>query len=255
MKKVWKYIISLLVVIILASAGTIYYFLNVKTYDTADQEIEEIIESEYDIVLPVDIGSKDSETPVESTDETEVNKGEEDSSETATDETNTGSEENTTTNTKNTITDKNSSDTEKPNKDSTTTTKPSGGNTNSTPKEETEITVKNIKDKYRPVFQSLESQANGKIDALMARAIGEYHQKKANNASISYSYFYQKYTSAGRDLESKTDSTFNYIYNALEKELKENGYSGSHAKVFREQYEETKKARESALLNKAREAL
>jgi ABC-type cobalt transport system substrate-binding protein len=253
MKKIWKYIISILVVIILATAGTIYYFLNVKTYDTADQEIEKIIESEYDIVLPDESESTVSKTPAESTDETDENKEEVGSSETVNEKTNT--DDTTSTNSKNTSNDKNNSATTIPNKNPQTTTKPSGKDTTSTSKEETEVTVKNIKDKYRPVFQSLESQANGKIDALMSRAIGEYHQKKANNASISYSYFYQKYTAAGRDLEGKTDSTFNYIYNALENELKEQGYSASHAKVFREQYEETKRARESALLNKAKEAL
>lgn len=253
MKKIWKYLISILVVVILASAGTIYYFLNVKTYDTADEEIEEIIETDYDIILP-DESKNGSETPAGSTGETDEIKDEE-ASDTNSQETNNNSEDSTSTNSKNTNTEKNSSATTKPNKNSQTTTKSSEKDTTSTSEEVTEATVKNIKDKYRPVFQSLESQANGKIDALMSRAISEYHQKKASNASISYSYFYQKYTSAGRDLEGKTDSTFNYIYNALENELKEQGYSVSHAKVFREQYEETKRARESALLNKAKEAL
>lgn len=256
MKKVWKYILSFLLVIILATAGTIYYFLNVKTYDIADEEIEEIVESDFDIVLP---GKEDS---IQSNNNETSNSND---SNTKSNETDSDSENNVANgDTSNTIvetgekssesTDNNQTDTKESGKDSTT--KPTSNNQpNKNTKPTNEVTVKQIKDLYRPVFKSLQSQANGKIDSLVSRAIGEYRAQQSNGESISYSYFYQKYSSAGRDLEAKTDDAFNYIYNALEKELKDNGYSTSHAKDFRDQYEVSKKERESLLLAKAKEAL
>jgi ABC-type cobalt transport system substrate-binding protein len=259
MKKVWKYILSILLVIILATAGTIYYFLNVKTYDTADEEIEEIIESDYEIDLPIIDYTPDS-TIEEKGDDTGTNNNADESSTdkdkntddinnseqtTGTDKTTTGSTGSNNPVVNNTGTN--------PSKNTASGTKQPAKNTS--PEETTEITVANIKDLYRPVFQSLESQANGKIDSLLSRAVGEYHAKKAEGATISYSYFYQKYTSAGRDLEAKTDVAFSTIYKALEKDLKKHGYSQSHANDFKEQYAATKKARESALIAKAKEAL
>jgi ABC-type cobalt transport system substrate-binding protein len=254
MKKVWKYILSILLVVILASAGTIYYFLNIKTYDIADEEVKEIIESEYDIILPGEPGfpevvnnnNNDSTNSGESSTDSGSNVTNDDNSEAGGSTSDNKSDATSTTGKTNTgkvVPNKNSTNnSSKPNKDTN----------GSTEQEETVMTIKN---KYRPVFQSLESQANSKIDALLSKAFGEYQSKKNNGEAISYSYFYQKYTSAGRALENNTDGAFNYIYKALENELKAHGYSTTHAKAFKEQYEETKKARESALLNKAKEAL
>jgi ABC-type cobalt transport system substrate-binding protein len=253
MKKVWKYILSILLVIILATAGTIYYFLNVKTYDTADEEIEEIIESDYEIDLPIIDHTPDA-TIEDKANDTGTNNNEDESS-TDTDNSNNNNDQTTgtdktTTGSKNPVSNNTGTN---PSKNTSSGTKQPAKNTS--PEEKIEITVANIKDLYRPVFQSLESQANGKIDSLLSRAVGEYHAKKAEGATISYSYFYQKYTSAGRDLEAKTDVAFNTIFKALEKDLKKHGYSQSHANDFKEQYAATKKARESALIAKAKEAL
>jgi ABC-type cobalt transport system substrate-binding protein len=256
MKKVWKYILSFLLVIIIATAGTIYYFLNVKTYDIADEEIKEIVESDFDIVLPGEENSLPYNN--EENSNSNDNNGSKKSNETKSDS------DNSSTNgaTSHSIDDNKNSDSTGNNQtgtnesDKNTTTKPNSNNQptkNTSPT--TEVTVKQIKDLYRPVFKSLQSQANGKIDSLVSRAIGEYRAQQANGESISYSYFYQKYSSAGKELEAKTDGAFNYIYNSLENKLKEHGYSTSHAKDFRDQYEISKKERESLLLAKAREAL
>jgi ABC-type cobalt transport system substrate-binding protein len=256
MKKVWKYILSFLLVIILATVGTIYYFLNVKTYDIADEEIKEIVESDFEIVLPGAENSLPSNNDENSN--SNNNNGATKSNETETDSENSSAVGVTS----NSIDDNKSSEstgnsqTDTNESDKNTTTKPNSNNQpnkNTTPTKE--VTVKQIKDLYRPVFKSLQSQANGKIDSLVSRAIGEYRTQQSNGESISYSYFYQKYSSAGKELEAKTDDAFNYIYNALENELKNNGYSTSHAKDFRNQYEVSKKERESLLLAKAREAL
>jgi ABC-type cobalt transport system substrate-binding protein len=242
MKKVGKVILSILLIIILAAAGTIYYFLNVKTYDVADEKVEEIIETEYEIILPDDIEGDDI-SDVNMPYEGNNNK----SGGTEGVSTENANENDFTDDKEINNTPVNSAITSKP----VQTKEPKAKTT----KDSTVVTVKNIKDKFRPVFQSLESQASNKIDAIISLAFGEYQDKKANGELISYSYFYQKYTAAGRDLESKTDSAFEYIYTALEKDLIKYGYSATHGKVFREQYEETKKEREAALLNKAKEAL
>jgi hypothetical protein len=263
MKKAWKYILAILLVLIIGAAGTAYYFLNIKTYDVADEKIDEIIETEYEIELPDDIVIDE---PVEtdhstengtSTDESQQDENSVDSNNTTNNQSTSESETSEgKSNSQTTTTGKSNSTTGK-----TSNSKPTATNQDKSGQKETsteapvEVTVKNIKDKFRPVFKSLESQANGKIDALVARAFGEYQQKKENGESISYSYFYQKYTSAGRDLENKTDAAFNYIYKALEKDLQKHGYSVSHAKPFREQYEETKRDREAALFNKAKQGL
>ncbi len=253
MRKIWKYVISSLIVIILAISGTIYYFLNVKTYDVADEKLEEIIQTEYDIVLP-DEDSNSIEEPNDNTDENsnEANSG--DSSTSSDNGKNTGTNSGKTSTENKTGSNKNETNTNKDNKNNSTS-KNNTGNDAKKADEPVVPTVAEIKDKYRPVFESLESQANVKIEALVSRAVGEFNEKRTQDEPISYSYFYRKYTVAGRDLEKKTDETFNYIYTALENNLKKNGYSPSHAKDFKDQYAATKKARETALLNKAKSAL
>ncbi|WP_442596402.1 hypothetical protein [Neobacillus sp. D3-1R] len=247
MKKIWKYILSILLVIILGSVGTIYYFLNIKTYETADEEIKEIINTEYKIALPGETAEVTTETNSE-------DKVSEDTNEETTTESSDSTDSDSNTETSNNTTENSSSADNNQSKSSNqnqTNTKSTSTKTT----EVNEVTVASIKDKYRPVFESLESQANGKIDSLVSRAFGEYKEKKANGESISFSYFYQKYSSAGKELEGKTDEVFQYVYKALEDDLKKNGFSPTHAKDFMEQYQAAKKARETALLNKAKEAL
>ncbi|MEC1747906.1 hypothetical protein [Schinkia azotoformans] len=134
-----------------------------------------------------------------------------------------------------------------PNDDSNSTS------TNGTAKPK--VTAETIKGKYRPSFESLESQANGKINALVGRAIGEYKEKKASGEKISYSYFLSKYKTAGEALEGKTDQAFNKLYGALQEDLKAHGFDPNEAAEFRSAYEAEKKARRNALLSSAMEKM
>jgi hypothetical protein len=243
MKKVWKFLLLSLLVVILAVGGTIYYFLNVKTYEVADKEIEEITESDYEIVLP------DIDEPTTPSDDSSNSDSKDQSSEESKSDSTTTNSNNSKNNSKSTST---ASDNKKEETNSGST---SDKNTSENQPKPVEVTVASIKEKYRPVFESLESQANAKIDGLVNRAISEYHQKKDSGESISVAYFFQKYTTAGKELESNTDDAFNYIYSSLQDNLKKHGYSPNHAQDFKDQYESAKRARESALLNKAREAL
>lgn len=117
------------------------------------------------------------------------------------------------------------------------------------------VTAETLKEKYRPSFESLESQANDKINALVGRAFSEYQEKKANGEEISISYFLTKYKTAGEALETKTDQAFNQVYGALQKDLKSNGFDPNEAADVHASYEAAKKERRNKLLSTAMEKL
>ena len=228
MKK-WKIILSIFVLLILGGVGTIYYLFELKEYDVADERVEEIIDSEYDIVLPDDNNTTEASGVAESGKQSPSTDGVTDSNGT------------------DGVTDSNS-----------TSVQNDGANQNveaASTNQPTEITVASIKEKYRPSFENLQNQANGKIDSLINKAYNEYKAKKNNGESISFGYFYQKYQGAGQALEDKTDGAFQIIYKALQNDLEKNGFSKSHADEFLKQYDVAKSERESALLKKAKEAL
>jgi hypothetical protein len=263
MKKTWKVIFSVFLVLVIGAAGTLFYFFKVKTYDVADEEIEELTESEYDIVLPGEEGEPDPEEAAaaatedgnspgqaegdgqaEGTGQAEATGQAEGGSQAGASSQTTGQ-----SGTASGKTDKGAAaHSEKENN-------PDAAGNHEPAQEPESVTVAGIKDKFRPSFENLQSQADSKINAIASRAYSEYQEKKSNGESISFSYFYQKYSSAAEALESKTDSAFSTIYSALEKDLKKNGFSASHAKSFEEEYESAKKSRETALLRKAKEAL
>ena len=126
-----------------------------------------------------------------------------------------------------------------------------GGSTSTPPSNEERVTVASIKEKYEPVMSSLQGQASSRVDALVGRAYSEYQSKQANGESVNYAYFYNKYTSAAAELESRTDKVFYQVVGVFQKELKANNLAESHAQSFITQYEKEKEARRSALLDKA----
>ncbi|GLB58996.1 hypothetical protein [Cytobacillus sp. NCCP-133] len=255
MKKVWKIVISAILLIGLAGAGTAYYFLKVKTYDVADEELEEVTESEYEIILPGDSGADDQSSNDSGGQGSDAAEGDESKATDSQDSTGSkdvrvasysadeGSE--ISTGTGESSGSKASSESSAAGQSGSVTTTP----------ESNEVTIGSIKDKYRPSFENLQSQADAKINALVSRAASEYVEKKQSGEKISVAYFYQKYSGAGSELESKTDAAFQTIYSALQNDLKQNGFSPSHAEEFQKEYETAKEARESALISKAKEAL
>jgi hypothetical protein len=126
-----------------------------------------------------------------------------------------------------------------------------GGSTSTPPSNDERVTVASIKDKYEPVMSSLQGQASSRVDALVGRAYSEYQSKQANGESVNYAYFYNKYSSAAEELESRTDKVFYQVVGVIQKELKANNLAESHAQSFITQYEKEKEARRSALLDKA----
>ncbi|NKE04689.1 hypothetical protein [Mesobacillus selenatarsenatis] len=261
MKK-WKIVLAVISVVLLAGAGTLYYLLEVKTYETQDELVEDVVAEEYDIALPGEEGSEDSAAEEngdgiasgDSTDEnTSAGSTTKDSGDAASKETTEASTTSSTASTKTAAGSKSqpATSTDKKVSSQAGATESSSNKGSSKPKP----TAEQIAAKYEPSFLELEAQANEKIDALVGHAIGEYVAKKKNGEEVSYFYFYSKYNTAGKILERNTDGAFNYVYKALVKELKDNGYNSSAAQQYKTAYETAKKQRRAALINKAKAAL
>ncbi|WP_345242000.1 hypothetical protein [Pontibacillus salipaludis] len=120
-----------------------------------------------------------------------------------------------------------------------------------TPGSKTQLTVTEIENRYAPSFQSLQDQANAKINNLVEYAYQEYQKKKETDKSVSYGYFYTKYKSAANRLEESTDVVFNQLYDSLKKELQENGHPKNALAEVKSYYNEQKEVREKALIKKA----
>ncbi|QUG40580.1 hypothetical protein KD050_14910 [Psychrobacillus sp. INOP01] len=239
MKKRKKLKIFLLIslVIILGAVGYLLYEFKFKTYDVADDEVSEIVEDPYVLELPD--GSKitmDKDgNVVEDYSSTQTASNEGNST------TDGGSSEQIATSGQSGSTDSNETG-----ESSGSTTSP--GSSDNSP---AQPTVGSIKEKYIPAFTALEGQADAKINALIGRAKTEYTSKKANGEGIDFGYFYNKYMAAAEGLEANTDTIFNGVLAAVEKDLVANGFDKSYAKSFKDEYEATKKARRDSILSKA----
>lgn len=242
MKKL-KYILIALAVIVLGVGGYIVYELKFKTYDTADAEVDALLEETFELQLPdgtVILVDKEGNV----VDSKAGNSENSNSSETAEDtnsntdtnvdgETEAGATTTTTETPTNAATD-NSNPTNSPN---TTTTE--------------KVTVATIKDGYANTFAMIENQARARLNSLISQAAGEYSAKKKKGESISYGYFYNKYMGAATSVESSTDATVNAVIRLVEKDLQANGFDKSYAQSFAEEYKVTKKALRDELMSKA----
>ncbi|MDN3017764.1 hypothetical protein PH210_16315 [Paenibacillus sp. BSR1-1] len=219
MKK-WIIFLSSIVVVLAVGAGSLYYYLNVKEYKTADPRVDNIVKTDYNIKLP------DEKT--QKTGSAANAKGQEISQ----------TVKNVSYNTSN--------KTHEP---------ASAGAVTKTSATNTKPTAASIIAKYQPAFQDLEDQAASKLSNLLSYAMSEYQEKKASGEDVSYFYFYSKYNGAAKRLEASTDNSFYYIYNALVKELGNYGYSADEAKPIKNHYVSLKKQKRSALMDKAVGAL
>ncbi|MEK3978660.1 hypothetical protein MKY37_06130 [Psychrobacillus sp. FSL K6-2836] len=239
-RKKLKIFLLVSLVIILGAVGYLLYEFKFKTYDVADDEVSEIVEDPYVLELPD--GSKitmDKDgNVVEDYSSTQTASNE------STSTTDGGSSEQIATSGQGSSTDSNDTSTTEGSAGSTTPPVSSGSS-------QTEPTVGSIKEKYIPAFTALEGQADAKINALIGRAKTEYTNKKANGEGIDFGYFYNKYMAAAEGLEANTDTIFNGVLAAVEKDLEANGFDKSYAKSFKDEYEATKKARRDSILSKA----
>ncbi|WP_085994264.1 hypothetical protein [Oceanobacillus senegalensis] len=241
MKKALKILLISLLVVILGGAAFVYYYLELRTYDIAeDEELEKIKDSEYEIILP-DTTTQERTQPVMEKESPDAQNPEADDS---------SSSHSTNENDPSTSSDKNHAMNQE-----NTQQKQQGSSQEKESSPLTKVTPESIIEKYNPSFESLQSQAMGRIDSLVNRAYSEYKTKKANGESLSAGYFYQKYKAAAEGLERNTDQAFQAILNAVHQELQANGYSTSHADVLEEAYEAQKKQRENEIMSKVKDAL
>lgn len=210
----WKIVLIGFVLIFFISLGTVYFYIKSTANDIViDCDIEEIIETQYTFELPEDRGSSP------------FFKKEEEASQ---------------------IT--NESKIVHYNKENTNENAHTN-NTEGTPAATPEV----ILESYRPAIESLESQANRKINALVETAFSEYSAKKQTGEKVSIGYFYNKYSAAAKELETKTDQAFAYILSTIEADLEQNGFGVEHVKEYEEHYEAIKKERRAELLEKAKD--
>ena len=251
MKK-FKIFLIVLVMILLVGGGYLLYMFKFKEYDVADEEVSEIVAEPYKVELPdgstILIDEK-GDIIEETTEENKISASSANTN--SVNETSDGTNDSSsgkTSDQSTSISSNNSSDSS--NAKATENENNPSGNTNNT-NNSAPTTVATIKDKYRPSFEGLEAQADSKINALIGRALEEYSSKKASGEGVNFGYFYNKYMSAANGLEANTDTIFNAVISAVEKDLAANGYDKSYAQSFRDEYEETKKARRDSILSKA----
>jgi len=237
LKKKLKIFLLILLIVILATAGTLLYFFKFKEYDVADEEVTKVLEDPYTIEMPdgTTITLDENGDIVESVGNAEAPGTEGTPSKgTSTD----GSKADAT------ATDTTKADGTTPDKKGPTST------TGNTDTDSAKSTVGTIKQKYVPTLENLQSQADTKLNTLISHAKTEYTTKKANGESISYAYFYNKYVGAAEGLEANTDAVFKGVIKAVEKDLVTNGYDKSYAQNLVDEYNAAKKARRSSLLSK-----
>ena len=265
MKKL-KYVLIALAVIVLSVAGYLVYELKFKSYDTADTEVDALLEETFELTLPdgsvilvdkegniVDNKANNSAesdtgglTPTDSASTTTGNGSEEgtptDSSSAKSDGEIAAGNETTGANTNANTGDRTNASNSNP----ASTTKP---NDSAAPQEK--VTVSSIKAQYTPTFSMIENQARARINGLISQAYDEYKAKKKNGESIKYGYFYRKYMGAATAMEKSTDATVKTVVGLVEKDLQENGFDKSYAQTFMEDYKATKKALRDDMMDKA----
>lgn len=271
MKKL-KYIFIALAVIVLCIGGYIVYELKFKSYDTADPEVDALIEETYNVELPdgtvivvdkegniVENKTSDSQNNGVTTASAQTSSTNENSDSTQDDEKGT---ETGTTNNGNGSSNSNSGQTgTSASSNSSSNTGTTGSNSNANPNTNTntggsnkpaeKVTVASIKAKYEGTFKSLENQSRARINSLISQAANEYSTKKSNGESISYGYFYKKYMGAANGIEAATDSTVNVVVGLVEKDLQKNGFDKSYAQSFKEDYNAMKESLRSEMMDKA----
>ncbi|MEK5079729.1 hypothetical protein MKX73_12455 [Solibacillus sp. FSL W7-1436] len=273
MKKL-KYVLIALLVIVLGVAGYLVYELKFKSYDTADTEVDALLEETFEITLPdgsvilvdkegniVDDkadNSAESDTngvkPTDSSSTTTDNDSEEGTPADSTSANADGKSDDETvaengstgTNTNANKSTNTNNSTDSNNSNPASSTKPNGGT-----KPQEKVTVSSIKAQYTPTFASIENQARARINGLVSQAYDEYKTKKKNGESIQYGYFYRKYMGAATAMEKSTDATVKTVVGLVEKDLQANGFDKSYAQTFMEDYKATKKALRDDMMDKA----
>ncbi len=110
--------------------------------------------------------------------------------------------------------------------------------------------VSSIVTKYEDSLTSLKEQVEEKLNVLMEHAFEEYAADKQDDGNVNLPMLYLKYKKAIDDLEEKTDSSFQKIYEQLKEELSSHGYDPSEASSIKEEFEQMKEQTKSVMMEK-----
>jgi len=261
-KKWWLSALLVVVLLVVIGGGYALYEFKFKSYDVADEKVDDIVEEDYVIQLPdgTEISIDDEGNIVEKSSGQLVLNTTGSSTSTDSNLTQLGQSQQKGQSEQSGQSAQTSQSNETQGNPSNSTVNNSGTtqpNSSTTPTSQVaeKPTVKSIKAKYTPTLQALQSQANGRINGLVSNAKAEYSQKKANGESISIGYFYNKYMGAANSLEASTDAAFNSLMTLIENDFVSNGYDKSHAQSFRNDYEAMKEERRNSLLSQVKGAL
>lgn len=229
MRKMWKYVVFVILIVAISIGSYFLYTFKFKEYDVADSKVQEIInEQTFTVDLPNGEKMVVDEKGNIITDDSQASK--------------TTTEQSAISSSVKAVPNKTASNEMTANKTTRATT-------------EQKPTVESILEKYNPTFASLETQASDKLNALIGLAMNEYATKSANGEDIEYGYFYNKYVGAATNLEATTDAVFYSLLKVVEADLQANGYEKSNAQTLQQQYESAKEARRNSLLQKITGAL
>jgi len=267
------------------------YSFFIKEYETADEEVDNIVDTEFNVQLPVDSPTNDPTENGESIENFQKDQDQKSKQENNEQDLTTKpsqEDEQSKESVKNKEDAHSSNGGNQPSEQSTTNKDSKQASSKRSPKndiqEEQDTTTndsehkkaehkrkndsatedtKNVKEQdttaediiahYKPSFEALQSQALSKLNLLVSYAHNEYKGKKNRGEKVSYGYFYNKYKEAAEKLEAKTDATFQQLYSSLQKELAENGFSKSKAQKIKDYYSQKKRERESQMLSKVLE--
>jgi len=261
-KKWWLSALLVVVLLVVIGGGYALYEFKFKSYDVADEKVDDIVEEDYVIQLPdgTEISIDDEGNIVDKSSGQLVLNTNGSSTSTDSNLTQLGQSQQKGQSEQSGQSAQTSQSNEIQGNPSNSTVNNSGStqpDSSTTPTSQVaeKPTVKSIKAKYTPTLQALQSQANGRINGLVSNAKAEYSQKKANGESISIGYFYNKYMGAANSLEASTDAAFNSLMTLIENDFVSNGYDKSHAQSFRNDYEAMKEERRNSLLSQVKGSL
>ena len=265
--KILKWLLLSLGVVILLGGSYVLYEFKFKTYDVADEKVDEIVGGGYEIELPDGTSMKvgkdgqiiDGNNDAAAEEETEVETEKKVENDVPVANAAPKESEPSSANTAPPVQKEQTEAVvkeEEPVKKETTPATPANPQPSNPPAAKpAPVTAASIMDKYRPTFVSLEQQAEARVNNLVAAAKNEYAQKKADGEKISAGYFYTKYMNSSSSLEKSTDAAFENLMKVVEADLVANGFNKSEAQSFRTEYEQAKEQRRSSLMKKALEEI
>ena len=265
--KILKWLLLSLGVVILLGGSYVLYEFKFKTYDVADEKVDEIVGGGYEIELPDGTSMKvgkdgqiiDGNNDAAAEEETEVETEKKVENDVPVANAAPKESEPSSANTAPPVQKEQTEAVvkeEEPVKKETAPAKPANPQPSNPPAAKpAPVTAASIMDKYRPTFVSLEQQAEARVNNLVAAAKNEYAQKKADGEKISAGYFYTKYMNSSSSLEKSTDAAFENLMKVVEADLVANGFNKSEAQSFRTEYEQAKEQRRSSLMKKALEEI